>query len=267
MTLKISQLNAAYKKHAVLKDINLELNQGQVTVLIGPNGSGKSTLLKCIAQIHAQYDGQVMWENHILNDLSKRDLARQLALLPQHVTAPSGMTVEQLIRFGRFPHQGWFKQWKTEDQLAIDEALTSTHLTEMRHLPLSSLSGGQRQRAWIAMVLAQQTPLILLDEPISMLDIGHQADILNLVRELADRGKSIIMVLHDLATAARCADYMIAMKDGEIVAQGMPAQILTSDLVMQLYHVQVEIHQVRHSTQTGTQRLIVIPENFGDPAH
>lgn len=265
MTLKISKLNAAYKEHPVLKNINIELNQGQVIVLIGPNGSGKSTLLKCIAQIHPQYDGVAAWENRDLKSLSKRDLAKQLALLPQHVTAPNGMMVEQLARFGRFPHQGWFKQWRAEDQTAIDEALSATHLAEMRNVPLSSLSGGQRQRAWIAMVLAQQTPLILLDEPISMLDIGHQADILNLVRELANQGKSIIMVLHDLATAARCADYMIALKDGQIIAQGNSRQILTPALVQQLYNIEVEVQHAGSLAQPDLQRLIVIPEHFGDP--
>lgn len=265
MTLKISKLNAAYKEHPVLKNINIELNQGQVTVLIGPNGSGKSTLLKCIAQIHPQYDGDVAWENHSLKGLSKRDLAKQLALLPQHVTAPNGMTVEQLARFGRFPHQGWFKQWRAEDQAAINDALSATGLAEMRNVPLSNLSGGQRQRAWIAMVLAQQTPLILLDEPISMLDIGHQADILNLVRELARQGKSIIMVLHDLATAARCADCMIALKDGQIIAQGNSRQILTPALVKQLYNIEVEVQHARSLAQPDLRRLVVIPEHFGDP--
>lgn len=265
MTLKISKLNASYKQHSVLKDINLELYQGQVTVLIGPNGSGKSTLLKCIAQSHAQYDGEVLWENQNLKKLAKRDLAKRLALLPQHVTAPNGMTVEQLIRFGRFPHQGWFKQWRTEDQIATNQALSATHLLEMRNMPLSHLSGGQRQRAWIAMVLAQQTPLILLDEPISMLDIGHQADILNLVRTLANQGKSVVMVLHDLATAARCADNMIALKHGEIIAQGNAKTILTPSLVKQLYNIDVEIQQVQNLAQPKLQALMVIPQYFGDP--
>ncbi|SEL21894.1 ABC transporter ATP-binding protein [Acinetobacter sp. DSM 11652] len=262
MSLIINQLSAGYNHHQVLKGINAEFQQGQVIVLIGPNGCGKSTLLKCIAQIHPYDQGEVIWEKNQLNILSKKLLAKQLALLPQHVTAPNGMTVEQLVRFGRFPHQGWFKRLNIEDQKAIDDALSATHLSELKNQNLSNLSGGQRQRAWIAMVLAQQTPLILLDEPISMLDIGHQADILNLVRSLASQGKTIVMVLHELATAARCADFLVAMKDGQIIAQGKSEDVLTKQLVHQLYNLDAEVRLVEDDQHK--KRLLVIPNKFGD---
>ena len=262
MSLIIKNLNASYQTHPVLKEVNVNFKAGQVIVLIGPNGSGKSTLLKCIAQLHQCDQGEVIWDEQNLHHLSQRELATQLALLPQHVTAPNGMTVEQLVRFGRFPHQGWFKRFTQEDQIAIDQALSATHLDHLRNQPLSNLSGGQRQRAWIAMVLAQQTPLILLDEPISMLDIGHQAEILNLVRLLANEGKTVIMVLHDLATAARCADYLVAMKDGKIVAQGVANQILDQQLVQQLYNLEVDVRMIED--ENAKQRLLVIPKKFGD---
>lgn len=172
-----------------------------------------------------------------IQNLPARTLATQLALLPQEAVAPEGLTVSELIRFGRQPHQGWLRQWSAEDQRVVEHALAAAGLEALAERPLEALSGGQRQRAWIAMTIAQQTPLLLLDEPTSALDLGHQIEVFELVRHLACHGRTVVMVLHDLASACRYADHLIALCDGQIVAQGAPAEVVTPELVRTLYQV------------------------------
>lgn len=239
--LVIEGLGASHGAAAVLHQVDLAIAPGQVTVIAGPNGCGKSTLLRCIARLHRPSTGTV----HIGADdvwrMRGRDAARRLALLPQAPIAPDGITVAELVRYGRHPHQGLFRQWSQDDERAVQGAMSETGTLSMAGRRMDQLSGGQRQRCWLAMVLAQETPLVLLDEPTSMLDLGHQIDVLELVRTLSRGGRAIVMVLHDLAAAARYADTLVAMKGGCVVASGSPRRIVTTALVRKLYGVEADI--------------------------
>jgi iron complex transport system ATP-binding protein len=237
----IEGLGASHGAAAVLHQVDLTIAAGQVTVIAGPNGCGKSTLLRCIARLHRPSAGTVKIGGDDVWRMRGRDAARRLALLPQTPIAPDGITVAELVRYGRHPHQGLFRQWSQDDERAMHAAMSETGTLPMAGRRMDQLSGGQRQRCWLAMVLAQETPLVLLDEPTSMLDLGHQIEVLELVRALARAGRSIVMVLHDLAAAARYADTLVAMKGGSIVACGSPRKIVTSALVRTLYGVEADI--------------------------
>jgi len=239
--LSAEQLCAGHGKHKVIEALNLALPEGQVTAIVGPNGCGKSTLLNTLGRILAPLGGQVLLNGKAMQHLPSRQVAQQLALLPQDTTAPEGMTVLDLVRFGRQPHQPWYSQWSHDDQHIVQRALAAANLEKLQDRPLDKLSGGQRQRAWIAMALAQDTPLLLLDEPTSALDLGHQIEVFELIRGLTEQGKTVAMVVHDLMNAARYADYLVAMKEGEIIAQGAPSAILTAELVYALYEVQCDV--------------------------
>ncbi|WP_027967863.1 ABC transporter ATP-binding protein [Halomonas halocynthiae] len=250
--LEAKALCLAHGKTAVIDALNLTLPPGRVTAIVGPNGCGKSTLLAGLARLHSPNEGAVCLDGVDIQHLSARDLAQRLALLPQEASAPEGLTVADLVRFGRQPHQGWLRQWSVEDRHAVAEALSSAGLDELADRPLEALSGGQRQRAWIAMTIAQQTPLLLLDEPTSALDLGHQLEVFELIRSLAGRGRTIGVVLHDLASACRYADHLVAMRDGCIVAQGAPADVVTEALVAELYGVACTL---LHDPSTGAPIL------------
>lgn len=221
----------------VIEALDLALPRGQVTAIVGPNGCGKSTLLAGLARLHAPSGGAVLIDGQDIQRLPARELARRLALLPQETHAPEGLTVAELIRFGRQPHQDWLRQWSAEDHRVVDEALAAADLENLANRPLEAMSGGQRQRAWIAMAIAQQTPLLLLDEPTSALDLGHQIEVFELIRELAARGKTLVMVLHDLVSACRFADHLVAMHAGEVIAAGPPKAVVTAELVQRLYGI------------------------------
>ncbi|MDN3525848.1 ABC transporter ATP-binding protein [Halomonas sabkhae] len=235
--LEARDLTLAHDRKPVVVDLNLQLPAGRVTAIVGPNGCGKSTLLAGLARLHAPQGGQVLLDGSAIVRLPARELARRLALLPQEARAPEGLTVAELIGFGRQPHQSWLQQWSAEDRRIVDEALAAADLHALAERPLESLSGGQRQRAWIAMIIAQQTSLLLLDEPTSALDLGHQLEVFELVRELAEQGRTLAMVLHDLPIACRYADHLVAMRDGRIIATGPPGEVVTRDLVRELYGV------------------------------
>ncbi|WP_075881522.1 ABC transporter ATP-binding protein [Vreelandella massiliensis] len=237
-TLVASALSMNYGARRVIDALDLALPTGQVTAIVGPNGCGKSTLLAGLARLHKPGGGAVLLDGGDIQRLSARTLATRLALLPQEAVAPEGLTVAELIRFGRQPHQGWLRQWSAEDQRVVQQALAAAGLEMLAERPLDALSGGQRQRAWIAMTIAQQTPLLLLDEPTSALDLGHQIEVFELVRALARQGRTVVMVLHDLASACRYADHLIAMREGHIVAQGPPSEVVTPALVRTLYQVE-----------------------------
>ncbi|OLO02863.1 ABC transporter [Salinicola socius] len=236
------QLSLSYGRNSarrtVIEGLDLELPAGQVTAIVGPNGCGKSTLLASLARLHVPHRGTVLLDGRDIQRLPARDMAQRLALLPQETHAPEGLTAAELIRFGRQPHQSLFKQWSREDRRVVDEALTAADLHELADRPLDAMSGGQRQRAWIAMAIAQQTPLLLLDEPTSALDLGHQLEVFELIRDLAASGKTLAMVVHDLVSACRFADYLVAMRDGKIVAAGKPSEVVTAELVRDLYGVE-----------------------------
>ncbi|GHB19332.1 ABC transporter ATP-binding protein [Salinicola rhizosphaerae] len=243
------------RRRRVIDDLDLALPAGQVTAIVGPNGCGKSTLLASLARLHAPDRGAVLLDGAEIHRLPARELARKLALLPQETQAPEGLTVAELIRFGRQPHQGLFQQWSAEDQRVVDAALAAADLHALAERPLDAMSGGQRQRAWIAMAIAQQTPLLLLDEPTSALDLGHQLEVFELIRALASAGKTLAMVVHDLVSACRFADHLVAMRDGRIVAAGAPREVVTADLVRELYGVECTLIE---DPATGSPVLVDI---------
>lgn len=237
-TLTTESLGMGYGTRRVIDSLDVALPRGRVTAIVGPNGCGKSTLLAGLARLHKPNDGAVLLDGKNIQHVPARQLAMQLALLPQEAVAPEGLTVMELIRFGRQPHQGWLRQWSAEDQQVVQSALAAAGLEALADRQLDALSGGQRQRAWIAMTIAQQTPLLLLDEPTSALDLGHQIEVFELVRGLAAGGRTVVMVLHDLASACRYADHLLALRNGELVAEGPPSEVVTTDLVRQLYGIE-----------------------------
>jgi iron complex transport system ATP-binding protein len=243
VTLHAERLTLAYGQTTIVESLSLRIPTGRVTAIIGPNGCGKSTLLAALSRVHKPAAGAVLLNGKVIGSLPSREVARQLALLPQDASAPDGLTVAELIRFGRQPHQSLLRQWSAEDQAVIEEALRVADLQALAGRPLESMSGGQRQRAWIAMAVAQQTPLLLLDEPTSALDLGHQIEVFELIRELAAAGKTVVMVVHELSNACRYADYLVAMKEGAIVAEGVPSEIVTPALVEHLYAVRCTLIQ------------------------
>ncbi len=261
--LEARQLTLAHGAATIISAMDLVVPKGKVTAIVGPNGCGKSTLLNGLARVHAPANGSVLLDGQDIHRLPSRKVAQKLALLPQDNNAPEGLTVSDLIRFGRQPHQGWLKRWTSDDQQVLIEALKAADLCHLADRPLDTLSGGQRQRAWIAMSIAQQTPLLLLDEPTSALDLGHQIEVFELIRHLADQGKTLVMVVHDLVSACRYADHMIAMAGGAILAQGAPADILDRSLIHQLYGVQCDIIQ---DPATGTPLLVNLKKSSTTPA-
>jgi iron complex transport system ATP-binding protein len=239
--LAVQDLHASHQKTPVLHGINLRIEPGKVTVIVGPNGCGKSTLLRCMARLHKPSRGTIRLGADDLWQLRPQQAARHLALLPQAPQAPEGISVSGLVRYGRHPHQGLLQQWSAADERAVRDAMQATDVTALAERQLEQLSGGQRQRCWLAMALAQETPLLLLDEPTSMLDLGHQVDILNRIRQLAAAGRGVVMVLHDLMAAARYADTLVAMRNGRILASGTACDIVTPQLVRQLYEVEADV--------------------------
>ncbi|TCK07594.1 ABC transporter ATP-binding protein [Marinobacterium mangrovicola] len=240
--IEAKALEVAHGHRVIIDGLDLQLPGGKITAIVGPNGCGKSTLLNALSRVLKPKAGTILLDGRDIHREPAREVARKLALLPQETTAPEGMTVSDLVRFGRQPHQSWLSQWSEEDQYAVAKAIRSADLEGMEDRVLDELSGGQRQRAWIAMAVAQATPMLLLDEPTSALDLGHQIEVFELIRHLsADHGKTIAMVVHDLLSACRYADHLVAMRDGEIITQGAPADILTPDLVYHLYDVHCEI--------------------------
>ncbi|MFH9138195.1 ABC transporter ATP-binding protein [Streptomyces sp. NPDC017524] len=241
MDIRVEQLVAGYAGHTAVDQVDLTVPSGQVVAIVGPNGCGKSTLLRSMARLHQPRSGRVFVGDADVWQLRQRDAAHRIALLPQAPQAPEAVTVAGLVRYGRHPHQGLFRQWSREDENAVTHALEATGTAVLADRRLDQLSGGQRQRCWLAMSLAQETPVVLLDEPTSALDIGHAVEVLDLVREVAAQGRTIVMVLHDLAAAARYADLLVAMRDGRIVACGPPRETVDAALVQELYGIEAEI--------------------------
>jgi iron complex transport system ATP-binding protein len=220
----------------VLQDLDLKIAPGRITAIVGGNGCGKSTLLRALARLLRPSAGEVMLDGDPLRSMHTKQVARIVGLLPQSPVAPEGIVVADLVGRGRHPHQKALARWSARDYEVVADALEATGITDLADRAVDELSGGQRQRVWIAMALAQETDILLLDEPTTFLDVAHQVEVLDLITDLSlQRGTTIVMVLHDLNLAARYADELIAMKDGRVHAAGAPEQILTSELVEQVF--------------------------------
>jgi len=240
--LRADSISLGYGDRVVLDGIALHLPAGGITALVGPNGSGKSTLLKALARLKAPSTGAVLLDGQAIARLPSAEVARRMAVLPQAPVAPAGMTVAELVEQGRYPHAGALRMLRRQDHEAIREALAATGMTGFAHRPLDQLSGGERQRAWISLALAQSTPWLLLDEPTTFLDIGHQLEVLDLVARLnRERGITVLMVLHDLAQAARFADRMVVLHAGRLHSEGPPEAVLTSAMLAEVFRIEAQI--------------------------
>ena len=228
-------LTLRYNERTISHNLSVAIPDGSFTVIVGPNACGKSTLLKALARLIRPAAGTIVLDGKAIAERQAKDVARRLGLLPQGAIAPDGITVADLVARGRYPHQSFLKQWSKADETAVSAAMEATNVADLSARLLSELSGGQRQRAWIAMVLAQETPLLLLDEPTTFLDIAHQIELLELLADLNAKGRTIVAVLHDLNHACRYATNLIAMKDGSIVAEGRPKDIVTEHLIQTVF--------------------------------
>lgn len=249
------QLRAGYAGANILEDVDLSIPTGEVTVLIGPNGCGKSTLLKTLARILAPSHGQVLLDGKDIHQLNTRAVAAKLGLLPQGPNAPEGLTARELVAQGRFPHQSLLRQWTRADEDAVNGAMQIAGITDFAERSVDTLSGGQRQRCWVAMVLAQETELILLDEPTTFLDLKVQVDLMDLLTGLAhERGRTLVIVLHELSLAAAYADYLVMMKEGRIVCAGVPDDIFTAERLHGVFGLEASVLR-----DPASGRLVCVP--------
>lgn len=239
--LSAEKLSLSYDATPIIHSLDLETPSGQITALIGPNGCGKSTLLRGLARLLKPKVGSVLLNGYAIQTIPTKQLAKELGILPQSPVAPEGITVRELVAQGRYPHQDWFQQWSHADEDALQKALTLTTLTHLTDRAVDTLSGGQRQRAWIAMALAQETEILLLDEPTTYLDLAHQLEVLELLVKLNQEGKTIIMVLHDLNHAAHYADHLVALADGRISAQGTSHEVITEEIIRDVFGVESQV--------------------------
>jgi iron complex transport system ATP-binding protein len=233
--LRATGLELAYDRRVVAEQLGLEIPDGSFTVIVGPNACGKTTLLRALARLLKPRRGGVFLDGELISSRPSKEVARELGLLPQSAIAPDGITAVDLVSRGRYPHQRLLRQWSPDDARAVAEAMAATHVTDLADRIVDELSGGQRQRVWLAMALAQETPILLLDEPTTFLDIAHQVEVLDLCAELHERGRTLVAVLHDLNHACRYATHLVAMRGGAIVAQGEPAETVTAELVEDVF--------------------------------
>jgi iron complex transport system ATP-binding protein len=253
--LKAQGVTLAYENRVISEELSVAVPDNSFTVIVGPNACGKSTLLRALSRLLSPSQGKIVLDGKDLAAYRPKEAARLVGLLPQSSTAPEGITVEDLVGRGRYPHQGFIRQWSAADQDAVDRAMAATNIAPLASRRVEELSGGQRQRVWAAMALAQETDLLLLDEPTTYLDIAHQIDLLDLFADLHEQGRTLVAVLHDLNHAARYATHLIAMKDGAIVAQGAPTEIVTAELVHEVFGLRGGVGE---APATGTP--LVVPE-------
>ncbi|ALJ20024.1 ABC transporter ATP-binding protein [Microbacterium sp. No. 7] len=252
--IEVVGLSVGYDKRPVCDDVDLFIPTGGYTAIVGPNACGKSTLLRAIARILPPSAGSVLLDGQDIARIPTRRLAARLGLLPQSSLSPDGIRVADLVARGRYPHQGMFDRWSKADEQIVRDAMAATGTTDLSGRPVDELSGGQRQRVWVAMVLAQQTPVLLLDEPTTFLDITHQYGLLELFETLRrELERTVVVVLHDLNQAARYATHLVVMKDGRIVTAGPPADVLTEELIESVYELPCRIQP---DPETGTPMVI-----------
>jgi iron complex transport system ATP-binding protein len=241
-TLAADRLALAYDDRQIVNDLSVEIPRGKITVIVGANACGKSTLLRGLARLLKPRSGTVLLDGQSIHSMPTKQVATKLGILPQSPIAPEGITVSDLVARGRYPHQRWYRQWGRHDEEIIEQALTSTNTTELASRSVDELSGGQRQRVWIAMALAQETDIMLLDEPTTYLDLAHQIDVLDLLVDLnAEHGRTIVLVLHDLNQACRYGHHLIAMSGGNIVASGPPSEVVTEELVHEVFSMRSKV--------------------------
>ncbi|MET1008011.1 MAG: ABC transporter ATP-binding protein [Propionibacteriaceae bacterium] len=241
-SLQAVNLSLGYGDLQIVQDLTVDIPVGKVTVIIGANGCGKSTLLRGLARLLSPTAGKVLLDGQSVHAMPSKEVAKLMGLLPQAPIAPEGITVADLVGRGRYPHQGWFRQWTAEDDRAVAEALAATDTLELAGRPIEEMSGGQRQRVWIAMALAQETDLLLLDEPTTYLDLSHQVEVLDLLTDLnRRRGTTVVIVMHDLNLACRYADHLIAMSDGRIAQQGPPSEVITPSTMREVFSMKATI--------------------------
>ncbi|MFE9839065.1 ABC transporter ATP-binding protein [Streptomyces sp. NPDC005551] len=252
--LSADNLTIGYDQRVIAEDLSVEIPDHSFTVIVGPNACGKSTLLRALSRMLKPSRGRVLLDGQVIHSMPAKKVARTLGLLPQSSIAPDGITVGDLVGRGRYPHQGLLRQWSAEDERVVQDSMASTGVAELADRYVDELSGGQRQRVWIAMALAQQTPLLLLDEPTTYLDIQHQIDVLDLCAELhEEQGRTLVAVLHDLNHAARYATHLIALREGRVVAEGAPNDIVTAELVEEVFGLRC---QVIDDPETGTPLVV-----------
>lgn len=260
--LSASNLRVGYGDTVILRDLSLDIPDGAITVLLGPNGCGKSTLLKSMVRVLPLISGEVRLDGAPVHATPTREVARKMALLPQGPVAPEGLLVRELVAQGRHPHQSFLRQWSREDARAVETAMKAADITEFADRPLADLSGGQRQRCWVAMVLAQETDIILLDEPTTFLDLKVQVDLMQLLRRIAHtEGRTLVVVLHELNIAAAFADHLVMMKAGGIVTQGPVETAFTSGTLKDVFDLEATI-----LTDPGSGRPVCVPMVAGQMA-
>ncbi|XVU29377.1 ABC transporter ATP-binding protein [Actinoplanes sp. CA-054009] len=251
--LRGEELTLAYEERVVAEGLSVGVADGSFTVIVGPNACGKSTLLKALARVLKPVSGTVLLDGNGITSYASKEVARRLGMLPQSPVVPNSIVVEDLVGRGRYAHQRMLRQWSAEDEAAVAEAMRLTEVTELADRFAEELSGGQRQRVWLAMVLAQQTGILLLDEPTTFLDLAHQFDVLDICADLHEQGRTIVAVLHDLNHACRYATDLIVMKAGRVVAQGPPAEVMAPELVEDVFGVPC---RVMDDPETGTPMVI-----------
>ncbi|GAA4660056.1 ABC transporter ATP-binding protein [Kineococcus glutinatus] len=255
-------LTLAYERRTVVEGLDLDVPDGSFTVIVGPNACGKSTLLRALARMLTPREGGVHLDGQLIGRYRAKEVARRLGLLPQSASAPDGITVADLVARGRFPHQRFLRPWSAEDERAVAQAMAATGVDVLAERAVDELSGGQRQRVWLAMALAQETPVLLLDEPTTYLDIAHQIEVLDLCARLHEEGgRTLVAVLHDLNHACRYATHLVAMRAGRIEAQGAPAQVVDAALVERVFGLPCVVVP---DPETGTP--LVVPRRRGTAA-
>jgi iron complex transport system ATP-binding protein len=259
--LRADGLELAYDHLVVAENLTLTIPDGSFTIVVGPNACGKTTLLRALARLLRPRRGGVYLDGALITSRSSKEVARELGLLPQSAIAPDGITAADLVARGRYPHQGLLRQWSSDDERAVAAAMAATGVSDLADRIVDELSGGQRQRVWLAMALAQETPILLLDEPTTFLDVAHQVEMLDLCAQLhGEQGRTLVAVLHDLNHACRYATHLVAMRDGAIVAQGDPAETVTAELVEEVFGLPCRVIE---DPEAGTPLVVPLGTRVG----